>query len=68
MESHFPNGLWVAERENFAEAVAAAMKSQWSLAEARALREWMAMHHGLPALKQAWDSVLAPDKPITENV
>ncbi len=63
-----PNGLWVAERENFAEAVAAAMKSQWSLAEARALREWMAMHHGLPALKQAWDSVLAPDKPITENV
>jgi hypothetical protein len=63
-----PNGLWVAEREHFATAVAIAMRTPWSPAEAHALREWMAMHHGLPALEQAWDSALAPDKRVTESV
>jgi len=63
-----PKGLWVAERENFAEAVVAAMRSPWSPAEARALSEWMATHHGLPALTQAWRSALASDKRVTERV
>jgi hypothetical protein len=63
-----PNGLWVAERANFAEAVAVAMRTSWSQAEARALREWMAIHHGLPALGEAWESALAPDERVTQSV
>jgi hypothetical protein len=61
-----PSGLWVAERKDFAEAVAVAMRTPWSSAEARALREWMAMHHGLPALNHAWNSALVPEKRVTE--
>jgi hypothetical protein len=63
-----PRGLWVAEREHFAETVSAAMKSPWSPPEARALREWMAMHQGLPALNHAWRSALVPNKRVTESV
>ncbi len=60
-----PSGLWVADRENFAEAVAVALRAPWSPADARALRAWMAIHHGLPALIQAWESALAADKRVT---
>jgi hypothetical protein len=61
-----PAGLWIAERSKFAEAVAAALESPWSPAQASALRDWMAVHHGLPVLREAWNNVLGLGERITE--
>jgi hypothetical protein len=53
-----PSGLWVAERPEFAEAVASALDYPWSPAKAQALRDWMSEHHGLRGLELAWQNVL----------
>jgi hypothetical protein len=53
-----PGGLWIAERYMFAEAVTSALASPWSTDQAHALRDWMAIHHGLPALTEAWRTAL----------
>lgn len=55
-----PKGLWVAERNAFATAVAAALTSRWMASDSHDLRTWMADHHGLPALSRAWDDALRP--------
>jgi hypothetical protein len=54
-----PDGLWVAERQRFADAVAAGLALPWSLAKAQALREWMVSHHGFGTLTQGWELALA---------
>jgi hypothetical protein len=63
-----PAGLWIAERHKFADTVASALDSSWSAAQARALRDWMAAHHGLPVLSEAWTNALGSVQTIAANV
>ncbi|HEV2035676.1 MAG TPA: hypothetical protein VGU71_16035 [Candidatus Dormibacteraeota bacterium] len=53
-----PNGLWVAERDEFAKAVAVALAHPWSSTRARALQEWMVAHHGLDAVARCWSGAV----------
>jgi hypothetical protein len=53
-----PDGLWIAERPQFAEVLARALVTPWLPPNAQALREWMANHHGLTAVREAWRQAL----------
>jgi hypothetical protein len=64
--SNPPYGLWIAERDDFASAVATALAFPWSPAKADALRDWMAEHHGLPMLAEAWRRALDSSVPPTD--
>lgn len=63
-----PYGLWIVERDNFASAVASALAFPWSPAKANALRDWMAEHHGLPMLSEAWSRALDSSALPTDEV
>jgi hypothetical protein len=52
-------GLWIAEREEFGDAVVEALAFPWSSTLARELAGWMDTHHGLCALQLAWEDLLA---------
>ena len=52
-------GLWVAERADFAQAVADALAFPWSAGESHKLREWMHEHHGLGGLQRSWQEALS---------
>jgi hypothetical protein len=54
-----PKGLWVADRNSFASTVITALSTPWSPEDSQALRDWMIVHHGLPALSTAWLDALS---------
>jgi hypothetical protein len=53
-----PAGLWIADRSSFAQAVADALGTPWSPADAQRLRVAMAVHHDLDAIAAAWQDAV----------